>query len=300
MACRSAWPSWRCCSARYHGDHREREPAALNYEEKVEARRRAADSLLCIGLDPELERLPAGITRDPAGVYAFTTAIVEATADIAAAYKPNFAFYEALGPAGMDVLQRLIAAIPRDIPIIGDAKRSDIGNSARLYARAALDVYGCDAMVVNPYQGRDSVEAYLAHADRGVYVLARTSNSGAADFQDIAVGGEPLYLRIVREAQGWQRVGTLGFVVGATAPDDLGRVRQAAPRAQLLIPGIGVQGGDLATAVRAGCRADGGGVLISASRSVLYASSGSDYAGAARREAERLVGEMRRLTGVSQ
>jgi orotidine-5'-phosphate decarboxylase len=154
--------------------------------------------------------------------------------------------------------------------------------------------------VVNPYQGRDSVEAYLAHADRGVYVLARTSNPGAADFQDIAVGGEPLYLRIVREAQGWQRVGTLGFVVGATAPDDLGRVRQAAPRAQLLIPGIGVQGGDLATAVRAGCRADGGGVLISASRSVLYASSGSDYAGAARREAERLVGEMRRLTGVSQ
>ena len=272
----------------------------MNYEEKVETRRRAADSLLCIGLDPDLERLPAGISRDPAGVYTVTTTIVEATSDVAAAYKPNFAFYEALGPAGIDVLQRLIAAIPPDIPIIGDAKRSDIGNSARLYARAALDVYGCDAMVVNPYQGQDSVEAYLAHADRGVYVLARTSNPGAADFQDIVVDGEPLYIHVVRQAQRWRRAGTLGFVVGATAPEHLRNVRQAAPQAQLLIPGIGAQGGDLAPTVRAGSRDNGGGVLISASRSILYASSGGDFAGAARREAERLVGEMRRLVQASR
>jgi orotidine-5'-phosphate decarboxylase len=268
----------------------------MDYEAKLEARRQATDSALCIGLDPELERLPAGVPRDPAGVLQFTRAIVDATADLAATYKPNFAFYEALGPAGIAVLQQLIAAIPRDIPVLGDAKRSDIGNTARLYARAALDVYGCDAMVVNPYQGRDSVEEYLAHAGRGIYVLARTSNPGAADFQDIVVDGEPLYLRVVREALRWRCAATLGFVVGATAPEQLRRVRQAAPRAQLLIPGIGAQGGDLASAVRDGARADGGGLLISASRSILYASSGPDYAAAARQEAERLVHAMRRVS----
>lgn len=266
----------------------------MEFEAKLETRRRAVDSLLCIGLDPELDRLPAGVSRDPVGVLQFTTTIVAATADIAVAYKPNFAFYEALGPAGMEVLQRLIAAIPPDIPIIGDAKRSDIGNTARLYARAAFEVYGCDAMVVNPYQGQDSVEEYLAHAGRGIYVLARTSNPGAADFQDILVDGEPLYLRVVRAAQRWRQNATLGFVVGATAPEHLRQVRRAAPQAQLLIPGIGAQGGDLASAVRDGVRADGGGVVVSASRSILYATSGSDYALAARREAERLVGAMRR------
>lgn len=267
----------------------------MDYEAKLEARRQATNSVLCIGLDPEVERLPAGISRDAAGVLQFTRAIVEATSDLAATYKPNFAFYEALGPAGMDVLQQLIASVPGDIPVLGDAKRSDIGNTARLYARAALDVYGCDAMVVNPYQGRDSVEAYLAHAGRGIYVLARTSNPGAADFQDIIVDGEPLYLRVVRDAQHWRCAATLGFVVGATAPEQVRRVRQAAPRAQLLIPGLGAQGGDLSSAVRDGSRADGGGLLISASRSILYASSGPDYATAARREAERLVNAMRRL-----
>ncbi|HEV7216082.1 MAG TPA: orotidine-5'-phosphate decarboxylase [Chloroflexota bacterium] len=267
----------------------------MNFEAKLETRRRATNSALCIGLDPELERMPAGVSRDPAGVLQFTRAIVEATSDLAATYKPNFAFYEALGPAGMEVLQQLIASIPRDIPVLGDAKRSDIGNTARLYARAALDVYGCDAIVVNPYQGRDSVEAYLAHVGRGVYVLARTSNPGAADFQDIVVDGEPLYLRVVREAQRWRCAATLGFVVGATAPEQLRRVRQAAPQAQLLIPGIGAQGGDLAAAVRDGSRADGGGLLVSASRSILYASSGADFAAAARQEAERLVQAMRRV-----
>lgn len=267
----------------------------VDYESKLESRRHATQSSLCIGLDPELERLPAGVARSPAGVLQFTMAIVDATADLATAYKPNFAFYETLGPAGMDVLQRLIAAIPRAIPVIGDAKRSDIGNSARFYARAAIEVFGCDAMVVNPYQGRDSVEEYLAHAGRGIYVLARTSNAGAADFQDIVVDGEPLYLRVVREAQRWHCAATLGFVVGATARQPLRQVRQAAPQAQLLVPGIGAQGGDLASAVRDGARLDGGGVLVSASRSILYASAGGDYAQAARREAERLVGEMRRL-----
>lgn len=268
----------------------------MDYEQKVEARRRAVDSLLCVGLDPEPARLPAGFQHDAEGVFRFVAAIVEATADLAAAFKPNFAFYEALGPVGMDVLRRVTAAIPSDIPIIGDAKRSDIGNSARFYAQAALDVYGCDAIVVNPYQGRDSVEAYLAHPDRGVYVLARTSNPGAGDFQDLLVDGEPLYLRVMRTAQGWQRAGTLGFVVGATAPEHLRLARQAAPSAQLLVPGIGAQGGDLAAAVHEGRRADGGGVLLNASRSILYASSGADFAEAARQEAERLVADMRRAS----
>ena len=266
------------------------------YDEKVEARRRATGGVLCVGLDPELERLPAGLSRDAGGVLRFATAIVEATADLAAAYKPNFGFFEALGSEGLDVLRRLVAAIPRDIPVIADAKRSDIGNSARMYARAAFDAFGCDAIVVNPYQGRDSVEAYLAHPGRGVYVLARTSNPGAADFQDLLVEGTPLYLRVVRAAQTWRAAAHLGFVAGATAPEHLLAIRRAAPRAQLLLPGIGAQGGDLALALRHGRRDDGGGLVASASRSILYASGGADFAEAARREAAALVAEMRQLT----
>lgn len=265
----------------------------MEYEQKLTDRQRTVNSVLCVGLDPEVDRLPVGIARDAAGVLRFCTSIVEATADLAAAYKPNFAFFEALGPDGMAALQQLVAAIPRDIPVIGDAKRSDIGNTARLYARAAFEVYGCDAIVVNPYQGRDSVEEYLAHAEKGVYVLARTSNSGAADFQDVLIDGQPLYLKVVQEAQRWRRAATLGFVVGATAPEQLRLVREAAPTAQLLIPGVGVQGGDLGAAVHYGQRRDGGGVLISASRSILYAGSGAEFADNARREASRFVSAMR-------
>lgn len=265
----------------------------MRYDDKLEARRRVADSVLCVGLDPELERLPEGVARDAEGVLAFTTAIVEATTDLACAFKPNFAFYEALGPEGMDVLRQLIQRIPPDIPVIADAKRSDIANSARLYAKAAFTVYGCDAIVVSPYQGRDSVEAYLTYPERGVYVLARTSNSGAADFQDRLIDGQPLYLDVVRRAQTWAAAGTLGFVAGATAPEQLQAIRAAAPRAQLLIPGIGAQGGDLGAALRLGRRADGGGLVVNSSRSILYASVRTDYADAARREAQRLVAAMR-------
>ena len=276
-----------------------RKDTRVRYDDKLENRRRASDSLLCIGLDPELDRLPDKISRDPEGILAFTTAIVDATSDFACAYKPNFAFYEVLGPQGMDVLKRLIQHIPSTIPVIGDAKRSDISNTARLYAKAAFEVYGCDALVVDPYQGRDSVEAYMTYPEKGVYVLARTSNPGAADFQDQWINGEPLYIRVVRQAQTWDRKSSLGFVVGATAPEQLQGVRQAAPTSQLLVPGIGAQGGDLGTAVSRGCRSDGGGLVVSASRSILYASSGSGYVDAARSEAQRLVEKMRRATLVT-
>jgi orotidine-5'-phosphate decarboxylase len=273
--------------------------AFVRYDEKLEERRRASGSMLCIGLDPEFDKLPGAIAKSPEGVLEFTTAIVDATSDYACAYKPNFAFYEVLGPKGMEVLQRLIQHIPRTIPVIGDAKRSDIANTARLYARAAFEVYDCDALVVDPYQGRDSVEAYMTYPERGIYVLARTSNVGAADFQDQLINGEPLYVRVVRQAQKWKCSGTLGFVVGATAPEQLQRVREAAPDAQLLVPGIGAQGGDLGTVLSHGCRGAGGGLVVSASRSILYASSASNYADAARREAQRLVEEMRRATLVA-
>jgi orotidine-5'-phosphate decarboxylase len=233
------------------------------------------------------------------GVVRFLESIVEATADLACAFKPNLGFYEALGPEGMAALQRLRARIPSDIPVIADAKRSDIGHSARMYARAVFDVLGCDAIVVNPWQGSDSVEAYLAHPGRGVYVLARTSNPGAADFQELMLDGRPLYLHVVEHAQRWRRQATLGFVVGATAPQPLQAVRRAAPEAQLLIPGLGAQGGNLEASIHYGLRPSGGGLVASASRSILYASSGPDFAEAARREAERLVRQMRQLAAAA-
>jgi len=257
------------------------------------ARRATTRSILCVGLDPELDRLPEGISRDVAGVTQFVSSIIEATADQAGAFKPNLAFYEALGPEGIPALQYLLRQIPGGIPIIADAKRSDIGNSARLYAAAVFDVLHCDAIIVNPYQGSDSVEAYMTRPDRGVYVLARTSNPGSADFQELLVEGEPLYRHIVRRALRWKRSGTLGFVVGATAPDQIKAVREDAPDAPLLIPGIGVQGGDVQASIRFGRRSDGGGLLLSASRSILYASSRADFADAARAEAQRLVDRMR-------
>jgi len=252
--------------------------------------------VLCIGLDPELGRLPEGVSRDVAGVTQFVSSIIEATADLVGAFKPNLAFYEALGPEGIRAWQRVVRQIPGDIPIIADAKRSDIGNSARLYAAAVFDILHCDAIIVNPYQGSDSVEAYMTRPDRGVYVLARTSNPGSADFQELLVDGEPLYRHVVRRALRWKRSGTLGFVVGATAPDQIRAVREDAPDAPLLVPGIGVQGGDLQASNRFGQRSDGGGLLLSASRSILYASNRADFAEAAHAEAQRLVDQMRAAT----
>lgn len=257
--------------------------------ERMDAAAERNRSLLCVGLDPWPPAMPI------ADVAAFTRAIIAATSDVVCAYKPQWAFYEAEGVAGLRALEATIEAIPHEIPIILDVKRGDLGNTSVAYAKAAFETWGADAVTVNPYQGRDSLQPFLAYADKGVFVLTRTSNPGGVDFQALPVRGadgeeRPLYEEVARQAMTWNDLGNVGLVTGATAPEELARVRRLAGAAPILIPGVGAQGGDLERAVRNGADANGRRAVITASRSVLYASRGSDFADAARAEAMRLRG----------
>lgn len=279
-------------------------------------RRWEAGMLLCVGLDPEPDRLPR--TVRPAGtspeaiaeaILAFNQRIIEATAEFVCAFKPNSAFYEAHGPAGMAALQQTIAYIHRqhpEVPVLLDAKRGDIGSTSAAYARAAFDVLEADAITLQPYLGAEALRPFLERAERGCIILCRTSNPGGGEFQDLHVTSanaqagesEPLYLRLARQvANEWNVNGNCGLVVGATYPQELAAVRAVVGDLPLLVPGIGAQGGSLADVMRAGRDSRGQGVLISASRSVLYASSGDDFAEAARAEAKRLRDEMLSLAG---
>jgi orotidine-5'-phosphate decarboxylase len=239
-------------------------------------------SLLCIGLDPDPELMP-GIE-----VLQFNKAIIEATHDLVCAYKPNLAFYEALGPDGLTILEKTVRYIPGDIPVIGDAKRGDIGNTARAYAKALFSVFGFDAATFNPYLGFDSIEPFINYQDKGVFVLCRTSNQGALDFQNLYTDGLPLYEVVARKAKEWNIYGNIGLVVGATYPEDLKKVRSICPDMPLLIPGIGAQGGDLASAVGYGVDAQGEKAIINVSRQILYASKDKDFAQAARNMAAKI------------
>jgi orotidine-5'-phosphate decarboxylase len=250
-------------------------------------------SFLCVGLDPHPSLLPE---KD---IAAFNRAIIEATADLACCYKPNLAFYEAMGPQGLEVLLRTVEAVPRHLPVIADAKRGDIASTAEAYAQALFDVYGFDAATVNPYLGTDSLAPFLQRADKGVFVLCRTSNPGGGDLQALAVTGDgrqrPLYEAVAELARDrWNERGNVGLVVGATFPEELGRIRQICPRLPFLLPGVGAQGGDVAAAVRNALDEDGAGFIINSSRQILYASSDRDYAQAARRAAEALRDEINR------
>jgi orotidine-5'-phosphate decarboxylase len=251
-------------------------------------------SLLCVGLDPDVHRLPAALraTADP--TYAFCMAIVEATADLVCAFKPNIAFFEALGPAGMETLRRLIADMPRSVPVILDAKRGDMSSTAEAYAEAVFDRLGADAVTLNPYLGSDSLAPFLRRADKGCIVLCKTSNPGSADLQELELAsGGPLYLEIARRARDdWNGNRNLGLVVGATYPNVLAQVRELCPDLPLLVPGVGAQCGELAAATRAAIDSHGERAIISASRSILYASDGDDFAEAARQEALRLRAEI--------
>ncbi len=249
-------------------------------------------SLLCVGLDPDPARFPAPLRGDAARIHDFCAAIVDATADLAIAFKPQIAYFAAHRAESQ--LERLIAHI-RDVapqvPVILDAKRGDIGSTAEQYAIEAFERYGADAVTLSPFMGFDSVEPYLRHHGKGAFLLCRTSNPGGDDLQNqrlASVDGQPLlYEHIARLAQGdWNRNGQLGLVVGATYPAELERVRALAPTLPLLIPGIGAQGGDALATVRAAWRPNGPAV-ISSSRAILYASSGEDFAQAARAEALR-------------
>lgn len=240
----------------------------MSFWGKLEASIRRRDSLLCVGLDPEPMRMPSSYTS----VADFNKAIIEATADLVCAYKPNIAFYEALGEEGLYALRQTLASIPADIPVILDAKRNDIATTAAAYAKAAFDYWGVDALTVNPYLGRDSVEPFLAYPDRGVFLLCKTSNPSASDVQDWTQNGEPLYRHVARLAESWKAGREIGLVIGATYPEAIADIRQESPHTWFLIPGIGTQGGELRAVLRAGLRSDGLGLIINASRSILYAS----------------------------
>lgn len=203
-------------------------------------------------------------------------------------FKPNLAFYEAYGLTGQTALRSLLRALPDDVPVLIDAKRGDTPQTMRAYARAIFDELGADAVTVNPYLGRDSLAPFFEYADRGVFVLCKTSNPGAGEIQDLSVSGEPLFLQVTRRALEWDQHGTLGLVVGATYPSDVAAVREIAPNVPILLPGVGAQAGDLERSVQAAVDAERGGVIVNASRSVLYASRGSDWPAAARAEAERM------------
>ncbi len=293
----------------------------------VEALRRrweATGSLVCVGLDPELERIPASanVTRVSmpavAGpvhgpdtsierrLLAFTQAIVRETADLVCAFKPNSAFFEQYGAAGIRALKWLIAYIHGrypDIPVILDAKRGDIGSTSAAYARYVYDYLDADAVTLHPYLGRDALAPFLERAARGALILCRTSNPGGGEFQDLRVaadGGEsePLYQRVARSVTSeWNTRGNCALVVGATYPDELRIVRGIVGDMPILVPGVGAQGGDVESVVRAGRDSRGQGLIISLSRSVLYASSGPDFAEAGRREVERMVKAIERARG---
>jgi len=248
------------------------------------------DTLLCIGLDPEIERFPRHILAEASPIFHFNKSVIDATADLVCAYKPQFAHYAAY--EAEDQLERTIEYIHRvypDVPVILDAKRGDVGNTAERYAIEAFERYGADAVTVNPYLGGEALEPFLRHADRGVIVVCRTSNPGAGELQDLDIGGRRLY-QVVAElaARRWNSRGNCLLVVGATYPRELAEVRELVADMPLLVPGVGAQGGDVSQVVRNGQTRAGTGLIISASRSVLYASAGADFAAAARGAAEVL------------
>jgi len=264
----------------------------MNFLDKLLAASRIQNSLLCVGLDPEPGRLPAQLRDMPAAraITYFCRAVVEATAPYVCAFKPNLAFFEVLGPEGMSVFEEVLQAIPRHIPVIVDAKRGDLGNTARNYAAAFYDVYGCDAVTVNPYLGYDSVAPFLAYREKGVIFVCRTSNPSARDFQDVLVYGEdgqvrPLYEVVARRVQSWNTAGNCGLVVGATYPQELHTIRSMCPDMPILIPGVGAQGGNLEASVVAGMDAFGEKAIIAVSRAVLFAGKGTDFATSAANEA---------------
>lgn len=253
--------------------------------EKLEALTGHARRGLCLGLDPDPARLPPHLGTGVEALVAFNTAIIAATRDLVAAYKPNLAFYEAFGAAGWEALRLTLAAIPPCLPVILDAKRGDIGNTAKAYARALFEELGGDAVTVSPYMGREAIQPFVDFADRLTFVLAATSNPGAAEIQDVPDReGRPLYVRVAALARALDgQPGAVGLVVGATRPETLGAIREAAPEQWCLLPGVGAQGGD----VQAVLPLVGSRALINVSREVLYASPGRDFDEAARAAARR-------------
>lgn len=270
----------------------------MGFYEKLQAAVEQNQSLLCVGLDPNPAQAPdryRSAGDDAATIVAWNRAIIEQTNDLVCAYKPNIAFYEALGASGMEALRQTLALIPSHIPVLLDAKRGDIGSTAEAYARACFDDLQVDGVTLSPYLGKDSVEPFARYADKGLFVLCHTSNPGAGEFQELEIAdwrsldsepNRPLYVHVAKVATGWSP--NVGLVVGATFPQAIAEVRSAAPEAWFLVPGIGAQGGDLAATLSAGLRSDGGGVIINASRNIALAGDHRAAALAMRDEINRV------------
>ena len=273
---------------------------APSFTRKLRDRWQHADTLLCVGLDPDPAKFPDAFVDDDDALFHFCRDVADATAEFACAFKPQIAYFAAHN-GGEAALQRLIAhlnAVHPDVPVILDAKRGDIGSTAEQYAVEAFDRFGADAVTLNPYMGRDSAEPFLRRNDRGCIFLCHTSNPGARDFQELDVGGAPLYQHIARTvADDWNTDGNCALVVGATFPEELKVIRGIVGDMPLLIPGIGAQGGDVEAVVRNGRSGDGSGLLINSSRGILYASRGAGYAEAAADAARELRDQINRHRG---
>lgn len=250
--------------------------------EKLNRIQKANSTLLCVGLDPDVQKMPDPIGKTPDKIFEFNKTLIDATEDLVCGYKLNFAFYEQYGRPGIKALEKTISHIPFKHFLIADAKRGDIGNSSKAYAKACFS-QGADAVTISPYMGRDSVLPFLETDEKMTFLLALTSNPGSEDFQKLNVDGRPLYEHVVEKSMLWASPSRLGFVVGATHPGELEAIRKKAPENAFLIPGIGTQGGDLVATLKANA---GGPCLINVSRSIIYASRGVDFTERAREKAE--------------
>ncbi|MEN6626460.1 MAG: orotidine-5'-phosphate decarboxylase [Candidatus Sumerlaeia bacterium] len=261
---------------------------SATFFERLAARCEAVGSSLCVGIDPDPRRIPKHLGSGPDAIYRWCAEIIEATADYAAAFKPNLAFFESIGIEGMNVLSQALAHVPKGIPVILDAKRGDIGSTAEHYARAIFDTLNGDAITVNPYMGFESVEPFLKYENKGVYLLCLTSNAGAADFQL----QNDLYLRVARKATEWNTRGNIGMVVGATRPQFLTAILAVAPDLPMLVPGLGAQGGDLEQIMSAVPRMAPHRLLFNVSRSIIYAADDEGFGRAARLAAKYYHGKI--------
>jgi orotidine-5'-phosphate decarboxylase len=267
----------------------------LSFNERINWLISKKASFLCIGLDPDMDKIPSHLKYEKNPIDLFVREIVEATKDTAVAYKANLAFYECEGQNGLEALHNLSSVIPKDVILILDGKRGDIDNTAKKYAKAYFDTLGADALTLHPYMGHDSLQPFMADPEKGAFVLALTSNHGASDFQHLQIGSEPLHQYVAKKVRSWNQNKNCGLVVGATDIEELKILRQVIPDLPFLVPGVGAQGGNLKEVLEFGRDKDGLGLLINVGRDILYQDSGKDFAQKSKRRAEEYVNEMSNL-----
>jgi len=268
----------------------------MKFTEKINKVIKNNNSLLCIGLDTDINKIPKHLLKEKDPVFAFNQAIIDSTFDLVCAYKPNMAFYEAMGIKGFESLKRTVDYLRTKYPHISticDAKRGDIGSTAQMYAKSAFDYFGFDSITINPYLGTDSVEPFLEYKDKGIIILCRTSNKGALDFQSLETGGEMMYIKVAKKILEWnKKYGNCAMVVGATWPEEIKKIRELDGEIPLLVPGVGTQGGDLEKTIKYGINSKKSGLIINVSRAIIYASSGINFAKEAKRKAFELNSEI--------